>query len=279
MTSPKQEKQEPYVVDSLKRALFVLDEVAERGHAVTLAEIVREAALPKSTVYRYLRTFVASGYLTYDSETDTYDVGARFLTVARAAEVLERLRRAARPEIERIANLFGRTVNLGVLERGSVVYLDMVETRQYPEVKARIGTRHPVHATALGKAILAYLPEEQLSHWLDQPLGEQTIRTITDRAKLGRELDLVASRGYAIDTEENEDGAMCAGVPIISRTGYPIAAISLTTLTRPRSAVPLETVIDELIQSAAAVSLAFDRSPWLNYLRLRAGASAATTAE
>ncbi len=226
MVSSRPDGHGPYVVDSLLRALSVLGDVAEKGYAVTLAEIVKELTLPKSTIYRYLRTLVASGYLNYDYQTDTYDVGTTFLTVARSAEVLDRLRRAARPEIERIAGQFGRTANLGVLERGCVVYLDMVETRRYPEMKARIGARHAVHATALGKAILASLPKEERSFWLKRPLGEQTIRTITDRSKLERELALVAARGYAIDTEENEPGAMCIGVPIVSHAGYPIAAMS-----------------------------------------------------
>lgn len=251
---------EPYVVVSLLRALLVLGDVVGKGRVVTLAEVVQDSKLPKSTIYRYLRTFVASGYLDYDRATDMYSVGLPFLTVASAAIARGRLRESARPEIERLADLFGHTANLGVLERGGIVYLDIVKTHRHPEVKARIGVSHPVHSTSLGKAIMAYLPAQERTGLLRQPLDEQTARTISKHTTLERELAYITARGYATDIEENEPDAMCVGVPILSPNGYPVAAMSLTMRTRRHAAAHLESTIKELQRSAASVSAALERS-------------------
>ena len=269
MASADEEKHAPYRVHSLSRALAVLDSVVGKGYDISLAEIVKELQLPKATAFRYLQTLVASGYLCRNGSTNTYAVGPRFLEVSRESEFLRRLRTASRPEIERVAALFGQTVNLGVLADGGIVYLDMVESRRYPEIKARVGGHDALHATALGKAILAHLPANERSYWLCQPLTEKTIRTITSRAKLERELLLVSERGYAVDTQENEDEAMCVGVPILCGPDYPVAAMSLTARIGPRRVISEESVSSELLNSAAIVSRVLDRTPWLEYLKSR----------
>jgi len=258
-----------YVVEALSRALSVLGSVAEKGYDVSLAEIVKELDLPKATAYRYLQTLVASGYLEQRIDGNTYNVGPQFLAVARTAEVLDRLRRAARPEIVRLAAKFGRTANLGILAEDGVVYLDMVETRRHPDVKARVGVHDCLHATALGKAILAHLPDEEREARLNGPLSEQTIKTITDQTRLRCELEAVRARGYATDREENEDGAMCVGAPILCGPGYPIAAMSLTMLIRTRAILPMEEVIQELLKATSAVSIMLDRSAMMSYAAWR----------
>lgn len=258
-----------YVVEALARALSVLGSVAEKGYDVSLAEVVKELDLPKATAYRYLQTLVSSGYLEQRIDGNTYNVGPQFLTVARTAEVLDRLRRAARPEIVRLAERFGRTANLGILSDSGVVYLDMVETRRHPDVKARVGAHDSLHATALGKAILAHLPEEEREARIRRPLREQTIKTITDQARLRGELDAVKARGYATDREENEDGAMCVGAPILCGPGYPVAAMSLTMLIRTRAILPMEEVVQELLKATTAVSIMLDRSAMMAYAAWR----------
>jgi IclR family acetate operon transcriptional repressor len=136
----------------------------------------------------------------------------------------------------------------------------MVETRRYPDVKARVGHHDALHATALGKSILAFLPDDDQEACLGTELSERTIKTITDRTRLKQELGAVRERGYALDREENEDGAMCVGVPILCGPAYPVAAISITMLTRSRSTVPLDEVTRELKKAAANVSIKLDHS-------------------
>lgn len=252
----------PYVVDSLVRSLEVFRRVVEKGYDISLAELVAEVGMPKSTVFRYLRSLAAAGYVSHNEATDRYQAGPRFLLLARRAEFFNRLRRAARPEMESIVAKFGQTTNLGVLEGGRILYLDIVEKRHAPEMKARIGSKDSLHSTALGKAILAHLPVNEQDALLNGPLNEFTYRTITSRKQLMRALAQVVSRGYALDEEENEDTTMCVGVPILCGPKYPIAAISLSTILRPRSKFSLEQVIPHLVRAAAVISVAFDGVQW-----------------
>ncbi|MDE0111236.1 MAG: IclR family transcriptional regulator [Albidovulum sp.] len=269
MTSAEKDNRAPYRVNSLIRALAVLGSVVEKGYDISLAEVVNELRLPKATAFRYLQTLVASGYLRRTGGANTYTVGPRFLAIARESEVLRRLRKASRSEIERVATLFGQTVNLGVLADDGIVYIDMVESRRHPEIKARVGGHDALHATSLGKAILAHLPEEERRFWLAQPLTAKTLRTITSRRRLERELALVSERGYAVDAEENEDEAMCVGVPILCGSGYPVAAMSLTARTGRRTVISEESVAQELSSSAAVVSSTLEQPLWLEYVNSR----------
>ena len=253
---------ERYVVDSLVRSLDVLSRVVERGYDVSLGEVVAEVDIPKSTVFRYLRSLVAAGYVDYDRATDRYRAGPRFLLLARRAEFFDRLRRAARPQMDTIFERFGQTTNLGVFEAGRIVYLDIVEKRHSPEMKARIGSRDSMHSTALGKAILAHLPPDEQREVLHAPLSEVTLHTITDRRRMMRELAEVARRGYAIDQQENEEATICVGVPILCGPNYPVAALSLSSVLRSRSRFPLEQVIPHLMRAAAMTSVTFEGVQW-----------------
>jgi len=246
-----------YQVDALRRALEVLTSVVEKGYDASLSEIVRDVDLPKSTVFRYLRSLADAGYIERDEVHDRYRVGPQFSSLARRSEFFNRLRGAARPEMEELFGRFRQTTNLGVLDGDRVVYLDILERRRAPEMKARIGSRDALHSTALGKALLAHLPESKRSALLDMPLPVRTFRTITSRAALERELNLAAKRGYALDEEENEDGTMCVGVPILSGPTLPIAAISISAVRK----LPLEQVIPLLQRSAAIIAVALNVSP------------------
>jgi IclR family acetate operon transcriptional repressor len=255
-------RRQPYVVDALVKSLDVLGLVVAKGYSVSLAELVHEACLPKSTVFRYLRSLTSAGFVTHDASTDRYCAGPKFVLLARRAEFFDRLRGAARPEMDRLFARFGQTTNLGVLENGRILYLDIVERRRSSDMKARIGSRDSLHSTALGKAILSHLPRGEQSALLGSPLTEFTFRTITSRSKLASDLALAAERGYALDEEENEDGTMCIGVPILCGPKYPVAAISLSAIVRPRARLPLQQAIPQLVRSAAVISVAFDRVQW-----------------
>ncbi len=262
MTEHDGSRRPPYVVDSLMRSLDVLCRVVEKGYAVSLAEVVTQVRMPKSTVFRYLRSLVAAGYVSHDRASDRYQAGPRFLLLARRAEFFDRLRRAARPEMDALFARFGETTNLGILEGGRIVYLDIMEKRHTPGMKARIGSRDSLHSTALGKAILAHLPPDEQAMLLDGQLSEFTLRTITSRNQLAGELARVVARGYALDQEENEDATFCVGVPIVCGPRYPVAAISLSTVLRPRSKFALEQVIPHLMRAAAVISVSFDGVQW-----------------
>lgn len=217
-----------YIVQPVDRALSVLAYVVERGRMVSLKAVSEALDMPKTTAFRYLQTLVHSGFLDFDPVTEKYRCGARLRTMSRAEDSLSRIRTVAAPLLGRLAEEFGETANLAGQGDGAVVYLDLVQPRRKAQQQARVGDAHPMHSTALGKAILAFLPPDERKSYLHRPLHERTGRTMIDRAELERQLSRVQVQGYAVETGENEDGLMCVGVPVLDAAGYPVAAISLT---------------------------------------------------
>ena len=238
-----------YIVLPVMKALQVLDYVARQGHDVTLTETVQELKLPKTTVFRYLQTLSAAQFLEHDLKRDRYGVGSKFRSLARVDQELQGLRDIAQPEMRTLMETFHETVNLAVLSENEVVYIDMLEPGRPLRANARIGHRHPAHSTSLGKAMMAFLPDADALA-LRSDLPQRTINTLTDADKLRRQVDDVRRRGYAIEVGENEDGLMCIGVPILDRTGYPVAAMSLSAPER-RMKPELTMVAADALKGAA----------------------------
>jgi len=238
-----------YIVLPVMKALQVLDYVARQGHDVTLTETVQELKLPKTTVFRYLQTLSAAQFLEHDLKRDRYGVGSKFRSLARVDQELQGLRDIAQPEMRTLMETFHETVNLAVLSENEVVYIDMLEPGRPLRANARIGHRHPAHSTSLGKAMMAFLPDADALA-LRSELPQRTINTLTDADKLRRQVDDVRRRGYAIEVGENEDGLMCIGVPILDRTGYPVAAMSLSAPER-RMKPELTMVAADALKGAA----------------------------
>lgn len=238
-----------YIVLPVMKALQVLDYVARQGHDVTLTETVQELRLPKTTVFRYLQTLSAAEFLEHDLKRDRYGVGRKFRSLARVDQELQGLRDIAQPEMRTLMETFHETVNLAVLSENEVVYIDMLEPGRPLRANARIGHRHPAHSTSLGKAMMAFLPDADALA-LSSELPQRTINTLTDADKLRRQVDDVRRCGYAIEVGENEDGLMCIGVPILDRTGYPVAAMSLSAPER-RMKPELTMVAADALKGAA----------------------------
>ena len=174
-----------YIVQPVMKALQVLEHVARQSHEVTLTEIVSELKLPKTTVFRYLQTLSAASFLHHDQRRDRYGVGLRFRALAKADKNLQRLRVLAQPEMLGLMETFNETVNLGVLSDRHIVYVDMVEPQRTARIHARVGDRHPVHSTSLGKAIAAFLPEPRQDLFAEDALKAMTIKTSPVRRRCG----------------------------------------------------------------------------------------------
>ncbi|HEX2553907.1 MAG TPA: IclR family transcriptional regulator [Microvirga sp.] len=245
----------PYIVQPVLKALKVLEYVAEKGHEVTLTEVATELRLPKTTVFRYLQTLTAASFLHHDSARDRYGVGLRFRALAKADKSLQRLRALAQPEMAELGRTFNETINLGILAEGQVVYIDMIEANRALRMQARIGDRHPLHSTSLGKAMLAFLPEAERLSLVDGSLKAMTLRTVTSRAALRRQIEEVRRKGYAVEIGENEDGSMCIGVPIIDEGGHPLAALSLSAPERRMTREVTQNAIAALQGAAGRISV------------------------
>jgi DNA-binding IclR family transcriptional regulator len=219
---------DPYSVLPVAKAMQVFAYVASQAHDVTLTEVVQALGMPKTTVFRYLQTLSAAGLFAHDIVQDRYGVGERFRELARTDAIYHSLRSTAQGELDSLVGGFRETVNLAVLADDEVVYVDIREATRSQRFQARIGHRHPVHSTSLGKAMAAYLPTETAERLVRPEFEQRTYRTLTDARTFRRHVEEVRRRGFAMETGENEDGVTCIGVPILDGKGYPIAAVSLS---------------------------------------------------
>ncbi|HHV58124.1 MAG TPA: IclR family transcriptional regulator [Firmicutes bacterium] len=221
---------EENLVQSVNRALAILEALQAAGEGLGVTEIGTRVGLHKSTVYRLLATLARHGYVEQDPATERYSLGLKLVELGTA--VLERLelRDLARPYLKRLMEASQEVAHLVVLQDGEVVYIDKVECPGPVKMYSQLGRRAPAHATAVGKVLLAFLPKAQVDAILARGLPRLTPHTITDPERLRRELRLIRERGYALDNEENELGIRCVAGPIFNHTGQVVAAFSISGL-------------------------------------------------
>lgn len=251
MSVRRQRSGSPNVVHSVVRALSLLDAMAAQGRPIGIADLSKRVRLHVSTVHRLLATLISRGYVRQDPETGKYGLGLRTFVLGQAYLEQADLRRVVHPALERLVQTTGETANLVVMDREEAVYLDKAESTQSLRFFSRIGHRAPVHCTAVGKVLLAWLPpaerEETLARLTLAPL---TRNTITEADALRRELDRVAAQGYAVDREECEDGASCLAVPLRDHTGRVVAALGISAPTVRLTEANRERLIPVLLEEA-----------------------------
>lgn len=217
---------EAYRVRAITRAFRVLSTFDEDRPALTLDDLQQELGFNKASLLRILRTLEAEGALVV--REGRYALGPRLLRLAHQFLSQTSLPRVAQPHFERLTQEQGLTVSLAILDGSDVVYLAVENPKLELGLQADIGKRHPAHATAVGKVLLASLPEEEARAILTaQPLEALTENTLVDPDAVMRELETVRARQYAVDDEERGIGIRCVAVPIVGARGRIQAAMSL----------------------------------------------------
>ncbi|MGI9863118.1 IclR family transcriptional regulator [Moorella naiadis] len=217
------------LVQSLEKGLKVLEALAAAGEGVGLSELSRRLGLNKSTVYRLLTTLKAYGYVEQEAATERYTLGLKVLDLS--SSLLDRLdvRAVAHPYLKELAAASQEVAHMVIRNNGEAVYVDKVEGNRTIRMYSQIGHRVAMHSTAVGKAMLAFLPPEEVAKIIaGKGLPRFTPRTITTMAALEAELDRVRESGYAIDDSENEEGIRCVGAPIFDHRGRVVAALSIS---------------------------------------------------
>jgi DNA-binding IclR family transcriptional regulator len=214
---------------SVRNALVVLELVAAARDLPKVAEVAERAGLPRPTVYRLVQTLVEQGYLLQDPRDGRLAIGYGVLPLAGALLDVHRLRRAALPLMQTLAQTTGKRVNLGILHRAHVFSLGSIEKPSLPPVYSRFGNAVPPHSCGLGKAILAGLDEAQVREIArPEPLIARTPDTITRLADLLADLGETRRRGFAIDRGEGRVGSFCVAVAIVDALAQPIGAVSIS---------------------------------------------------
>jgi IclR family transcriptional regulator, acetate operon repressor len=221
-------------VQSVTRALSVLEalgDAAGQGKAdVGVIELGRLTGLSAATTHRLLATLLDGGYVTRGEGEARYRLGTRLFALAASAESpLASIREQVAPAMEHLRDRYGETVNLAVLERRHIVYVHQVESQRSVRAFNRIGNRVLAHASAAGKALLAFGPESALDVLLASGELEQlTPATVTMSEDLRRQLAQIRERGYALDLGEQDPEIICVAAPVPTNGWRPTAALSIS---------------------------------------------------
>lgn len=261
MPAPRRDR-----VQSLDRALDVLETLA-RGQELGVSEIAARTGLVVSTAHRLLAGLSDRGYVSRNAVTGRYALGFKVVELAGGLEArTSALRAAARPQLEALQQATAETTNLVILDSDRVVYIDQVEGSHSVRMFTELGSSALAHTTGSGKAILAYRPSESLAKLYpaaSEPLKRLTPRTLTTFEALRHDFLRIRRRGYALDSEEHEEGVTCVATPVFDSEGVACAALSISGPTARMARADAEELGRLLRRHSAVVSaaLGYDEDP------------------
>ena len=256
--TPKQES--PSV--AVERALAMLEAVAQEPEGLSNAEISRKLQIPKSSASYILRTLETRGYLHRDGDSGRYRVGLKILSLSRGALSGIDVREVALPIMRHLVEKTKLTCHLAILDGADAVYIEKVEPEGFIKMDTWVGRRMRVHATSVGKALVAHIQQERLEKILAEAgMEKRTSKTITTLPRLLKDLEKVRTQGYAVDDEENNMGARCVGAPVFNQQGAIEAAVGLSGTTMQVNAQTMPRILESLKDAARHVSMQLGYRP------------------
>jgi IclR family transcriptional regulator, KDG regulon repressor len=234
-----------YSITSLQRGLKLLTLFSKAEGGLTATQVVKLSGLPISTVHRFLMNLESTGFLNCDG-TGVYHLGTACFSLGQSALRRLDIRRLSFPYLQELNRITRETVHLTVRHELLVVYVEKLDSPEPLRMFSRIGAAVPLHCTAVGKVMLAYMPpEEQAAALLQLEIKRRTQNTINTVQGLQAHVERVRRSGYACDLEENELHIRCVAAPIWDHTGSVNASLSVTgpvvrmSMTRLRQIAPL----------------------------------------
>ncbi|MGE5124536.1 MAG: IclR family transcriptional regulator [Acidobacteriaceae bacterium] len=225
-------------VRAVDRALDVLLCFSNQTPELTMTQIAERVGIHKSTAHRLLATLENKRFIQRDPETGIYRLGIRLLQMAYLTLEQNDLRHLAIPFMHQLCDLYDENIDLTVLDDTDVVFINILEGPQRVKLAAAVGQRLPAFATASGKAILGYLPENVVTGILDRGMPRLTSHTLISAKEFHEDLDSVRELGFAISEQELEEQINAVAAPIFDRDHNPVASIAVAgpayRLTRER---------------------------------------------
>lgn len=216
-------------MQSVERIVKIISSFNLSESRLSLDDLTKKSGLPKATVYRIAEALCEEHILEKDRSTSSYRIGIRLFELGSQYLSSMRLKDVAFAEMEELNQQTGETIHMGILDGTEVVSIEGFESVKSLHTKLFIGKRAPLYCTAVGKAILAFLPESERERLVNLlQLVRRTSKTIIDKDALREELANIRSRGTAIDSGENEDGVVCVGAPIFDSSKEVVASISIS---------------------------------------------------
>jgi IclR family KDG regulon transcriptional repressor len=219
---------EVYEIRSLKKTFRLIEILSGTGE-MSITELSAAVDLNKGSVFRSVSTLKSLGYIEQNQANDKYSLGLKLFEIG--SRVVSRINEVREGHVimEQLFEKTRETIHLARLNEGSVVYLDKIDSKHVLRIFSRVGNRAPCYCTGLGKVLLAWLPDDELSVLFKEvKMIQYTENTISKLPILKRELKKIREQGFSIDNQEHELGILCTAAPIRNQTGKVVAAISIT---------------------------------------------------
>jgi len=244
-----------YNINSIDRALNLLELLARDGESIGVTELAKRLDLDKSMIYRLLSTLVLRGYVEQDEESRKYKLGLKVVELAGMKLSTVEMFSVARPLLKELVKRTGETVHMAMMVQFDIICLDKEEGPAILNIKGGIGDKYPPHASAIGKAILAYLPDDQLKLiFKKHGMVKYTPKTITSLDTLKRHLKSVRDKGYAVNDEETYLGVRSIAAPVRDRKGDVVASLGISGTAQRISHENIKTLAKAVIDVADRVS-------------------------
>ena len=246
---------------ALERGLVVLQALAREGY-MSLTDLSLKVGVPTSTVHRLLMTLEKYGFVIINEDTNEWSVGIETFRVGNSYLERTNLIEASRKAMRELMETTGETANLAIADGGDVVFISQVESHNPIRAYFRAGTRGHMHASGIGKALLANMLRRDVEKILhSKGCPEFTANTLTSPAELFRDLEKTRNRGWAIDDEERYDGMRCIASCIYNEFGEAVAGISVSGPTVRFSDQSLPVIGSHVSEIAQQVTLLMGGKP------------------
>ncbi len=257
MESNKMSEKKSSHVQSVERALILIELLAGASEELSLTEISSRINWPKSTVYGLLSTLRDYRFVDQSEETGCYRLGIRFFELGSQIGHSWDIRAVAKPYMQKLNNRLGEMIQLATEDNGEVLYLEKIDSTHLIRIVSEIGRRLPMHCSGLGKCLLAYLPASRVKQIIRQHgMRSFTPYTLTSLPMLEKELEKVRDQGYAMDDQEIMEGLRCIAAPVFDGKGQVKYAVSVSAMCNQLSGDRLPQVITLVKETAASISAA-----------------------
>lgn len=212
------------IIKSVIKAFAILEILAEH-EKLGVSELSEITGFGKSTTHRMLNTLKYLNYVDQDPETDNYFVSIKLYELGNKVANKIPIKKIARPHLENLFNRINETVNLGILDNQSVIYLDKIVSKEPLRIELDIGLKVPIYSSALGKTLAAFNKNINLE---TIEFIKYTENTISSYKEFKKELDEIRKRGYAFDDEEYIKGLVCIAIPVLNLDNEAVASVSIS---------------------------------------------------
>ena len=241
-------------LSSVANSLRLLKSFSGGQNELGITTLASRLGLAKSTVHRLAATLTGAGFLEQNVDTGKYRLGLALFELGALVRRRMDVANEARPQLRELLEKTGETVQLGIIDQSSVLYVYEMESRRAIRMAAAVGARAPLHCTAVGKVLLAFQTPEYVKELADRGLTQLTDKTVTKRDALLAMLKEVRARDCAIDDEESEIGLRAIAAPVRNQRGAVIAALGVAAPVQRMTKKVMQNCVPSVIATAVAVS-------------------------